>query len=58
LRERGDEDALGLELLRALTEPPRVECDLPDVVSAGEETDLVDAVEDAAVAVIDRTANV
>jgi hypothetical protein len=58
LRERDDGQALALKLLRGLPEPPRVVDQLADVVAASERADVVDALKDAAVAVVDAGADV
>jgi hypothetical protein len=53
LGERGHGDAFRLELLRSLAEAPRVERHLTNVEVVREIADLVDAVDDATVAVED-----
>ena len=52
LREH-DDGTRSRQLWRCLSEPPRVEDDLADLVAVGEFADFVDAVEDALVAVVD-----
>jgi hypothetical protein len=58
LRKPDDGQTLTLELLRGLAEPPGVIDELADVVAAGERADVIDGLEDAGVAVVDRGADV
>jgi hypothetical protein len=58
LREREHGHPFAFELLRGLAEAPGVEDDLLQSVAEGEVADLVDAVEDAGVAVVDGGADV
>ena len=51
-------EPFALEFLRGLPEPPGVVDELADVVAAGERADVVDGLEDAAVAVVDAGADV
>ena len=52
LRKGHNRHALALEFLRGLTEP-RIEEELADLVAAGQLADVIDAVEDALLALMD-----